>query len=147
MAWNKVMMNMANNDSGYAVFLEMPQTHKPVINVMTEKYVKNIIPFANAVYMKNMGLGDYQPPADRNSEKLITDLHQLFLTMGYTDRTPHGIEIADQLFDYNENEQNPDKKIIEVKKRYQLMMGGTLLVPPYPELLPMPFMPLPPSPI
>lgn len=147
MAWNKMVLSPITSENGWAVFLETPNDKQPVVNVMTERYIKHIIPLANYTLMNNMEMGQYVPPADLNPDKLIDTLHTLLIRAGYGDRTPRGIETATQFFDYDEKQTDPAKCIIEVKKRYQLLFGGTLLVPPYPEMFPTPFLPLPPSPI
>jgi hypothetical protein len=156
MAWNKIVLSPVTGENGYAVFLEVKETKKPMINVLTEKYVKRIVPLANAIWTNNLkasypNLGDYKPPDDgdpQKSEKMVKSMHDLLMMTGqYNDMTPHTLEIADQLLDYNESISDPNQAIIDIRRRYQLMFNGTVLIPGYPEMLPTPFIPLPRSPI
>lgn len=139
------------NNNGYGVFLENKATHEPVISVMTKAYIERVLGTVNpfiAQQLQEKGIPiKYDPPKDNNPEKILEFTHSVFLAQGYVDRTPHLVEVVESLYDFNEKEPDFQKAIIEIKKRYNLHLGGSFLVPPYPETVPVIHMPLPTSPI
>jgi hypothetical protein len=144
MSFRSVMMSP--NSQGYAVFLEEPKTGAAVVSVMTEKYVRMFLhPAMTYLYEKN---NMKYPVTNANDlEGIVKAAHDMFIAQGYKDRTAHAIEVVDQLYDFNDKEKDFTKAIIEIKKRYNLHLGGTFLVPTYPEVVPFFGIPLPTSPI
>jgi nitrogen fixation protein len=148
-------ITLSPSENGYAIFLEKKDTHEPVIAVMTKKYIVNVLGLANpfiAQQLQEKGVPiQYKAPADNNPEAILKFTHDVFILQGYVDRTPHLIEVAGVLNDFDEKKYAADKDlqkaIIEVKNRYNIHMGGSFLVPPYPEQVPVFHLPLPASPI
>lgn len=142
---------LSPNENGYAVFLEKKDTHEPVISVMTKRYILHVLATVNpyiSAQLKEKGIPlEYKEPADKNPEKILDFTHSVFLAQGYVDRTPHVVEVVGSLYDYNDKETDFQKAILEIKSRYNLHLGGSFLVPPYPEQIPLMHLPLPTSPI
>jgi hypothetical protein len=165
MAVRAVVLN-PTGENGYAVFFEHPKDGSAMVNVMTKNYIQRVLPLGNVMLTQqinmppfNAGLKDYDPNKVTTLESIVKYTHDCFIKMGYKDRTPRFIEQVDILYDFNEQiykESNDvQKSIIEIKKRYNLHMAGGFLAPAYPDIipntllppLPIPFIPLPSSPV
>jgi hypothetical protein len=129
---------------GFLLCLEKPNERTPMVYVFTEDYVKYILHGQNRIIADKLGIG-YQVEGD--PIKVVQWLHSVYMAQNWVDRTPHMVEMVDVLHDFKKNETNMEKAVTEVKKRYNLMFGS-VLDPPYPELIPLPFprVPLPASP-
>jgi hypothetical protein len=151
-----------NVDNGYAIFLEHPQDGSPVVNVMTKMYVQRILQTGNvmlAEQLKDKGIKPYDPNEKRTLEQIVKFTHDCFIKMGYKDRTPRVVEGVDILYDFDDKKfqqtSNVQDCIKEIRKHYNLHGGGAFLFPAYPDLVPsgllppppLPFIPMPSSPI
>jgi hypothetical protein len=123
-------------ETGYAIILNDTEGRQ-FITVFTKKAVEKII----VPYLKQLN-PNYT--SNNNHEKDVKNMEKLMIQAGYKNRTPHLVEIVDALYDYKDSSDEP---IIEMKKRYNLHIGGTQLIPFYPEFIPNPFPPLLSSPI
>jgi hypothetical protein len=128
---------------GWGVFLTKPDDKSGKIYVFTQDYVKYVLIRQNLEMAKTLGL-DYEAQPG-NYLHIVSWTHAVYLAQGWQSREPHMVELVDDFYDFKTNETEVTKAIVDVKKRYNIIFGS-LLDPPYPELIPVLRLPLPTSP-
>jgi len=137
-------------DTGYAIILQQPvkdQANNKVVLidkvlVCTKNYVQKVLPVMNKTFNDK-----YVPPENMDSMAIATFTHNSLISSGYISKDPSFVEVVDEFYDIKEGETDPQKAIINRKKHYNLHMNGTLLIPPYPEVIPTFHLVIPRSPI
>lgn len=144
---------------GYALLLESKDTHIPNIIVYTERYASRILPLTNHTHAATTFSTRYVVDSDAAFIKHIEWLDSASKErLGMVDCTPRMHEQINLLLDVR-----PDFKVDEAEykskgveaytksvMRFETRFGlefGMFVNPPYPEIMPTPFAPLPRSPI
>jgi hypothetical protein len=149
MSVTTVVMN-PQQELGYATFMEDPNSGASIVAVMTKRYCQRILATGNAMLLANLkasgkDISGFELVTDGNPEKIVKLSHAIFMFMGYKDRKPHTVEMVDYLYDFNEDvfqrDGDAQKAIITLAKRYNLHLGGSTLVPWYPDAIPLPTLP------
>lgn len=144
MSVREITVNPAGQ-KGYALFLEQPNNHVPVVYVFTEDYIRYVLVRQNMQIATQLGI-TYNPPQDGNPAQIVEWLNSIYRAQNWVDRQPHMVELVDVLNDFKISETDMNKAIVAVPKRYNIMFGA-MLEPWYPELVASPRVPLPASPM
>jgi hypothetical protein len=128
---------------GFGMFLTRPDDKSARIYAFTQDYVKYVLIRQNMEMATKLQL-DYQPQTS-NQLHTVSWTHAVYLAQGWESREPHMVEVVDDFYDFKSNETELSRAVVDIKKRFNIVFGS-LLDPPYPELLPVFRLPLPTSP-